>query len=180
MHSDQTSLFGKTSQEFSRRPTTLSAASWRDLSALMTPSHRQQDGKVRVWFLDPSEQQHGASWMPNISAWPNAARVCSLSSVLETAPIPQRYYLSSKACAGIIRRAEKRGKMLPEPLARALKAVADSEPTSTLGGGRSTVPALTSSARGISRPGESRGQDPVIPVFWRKPNGGGNRSSDGG
>lgn len=92
---------GKMSQEFSQRTTTLSAASWRDLSELMRPSHRQQDGQVRVWLLDPSEQQHGASWMPNISAWPNDARVCSLSSVLEIAPIPQKYYLSSKACAGI-------------------------------------------------------------------------------
>jgi site-specific DNA-cytosine methylase len=52
----------------------------------------------------------GASWMPNISAWPNDASVCSLSSVLETGPIPQRYYLSARACAGILRRAEKRGK----------------------------------------------------------------------
>ena len=124
MHSDQGSLFGKMSQEFSQRTIMLSAASWRDLLGLMTPSIRQQDGAVRVWFLDPSEQQRGASWMPNISAWPNDAHVCSLSSVLETAPIPQKYYLSSKACAGILRRAEKRGKELPPQLKAALEEVA--------------------------------------------------------
>lgn len=37
-----------------------------------------------------------------------------------------------------------------------------------LGGGASTVGALTSSGRGVSRTGESRGQDPVIPVFRRQ------------
>lgn len=124
MSSDQGSLFGKMSQEFCRRTITLSAASWRGLSELMRPSHRQQDGKVRVWFLDPSEQQRGVSWMPNISAWPNDAHVCSLSSVLETAPIPQKYYLSSKACEGILRRAERRGKVLPPALASVLEMVA--------------------------------------------------------
>jgi len=54
--------------------------------------------------------------------------VCSLSDILETGDVPQRYYLSAKACAGILRRAEKRGKTLPPQLARALQAVADSEP----------------------------------------------------
>jgi hypothetical protein len=62
--------------------------------------------------------------MPNISAWPNDAAVCSLSQVLETTSIPQRFFLSSTACAGILRRAEKRGKELPEALRLALQAVA--------------------------------------------------------
>jgi hypothetical protein len=44
--------------------------------------------------------------------------------VLETGKLPTRFYLSSKACAGILRRAEKRGKELPEQLQRALEAVA--------------------------------------------------------
>ena len=57
--------------------------------------------------------------------------VCSLSDILETGAVPQKYYLSAKACRGILRRAEKRGKVLPELLMRALKAVADSEPTSS-------------------------------------------------
>jgi hypothetical protein len=50
--------------------------------------------------------------------------VCSLSQTLETGPLPQRFYLSQKACAGILRRAEKRGKELPPMLEEALKAVA--------------------------------------------------------
>ena len=56
--------------------------------------------------------------------------VCSLSDILETGDVPQRYFLSARACAGILRRAAKRGKELPPPLARALKAVADSGRTS--------------------------------------------------
>lgn len=60
--------------------------------------------------------------MPNISDWPNDAVVSSLSQVLVRGSIPQEYFLSSKACAGILRRAEKRGKALPTPLLRALQA----------------------------------------------------------
>ena len=65
----------------------------------------------------------------------NAAVVCSLSDILETGDLPQRFYLTAKACQGILRRAEKRGKVLPPPLARALAAVAASGPTSTATGG---------------------------------------------
>jgi hypothetical protein len=50
--------------------------------------------------------------------------VCSLSDILETGDVPQRYFLSAKACSGILRRAAKRGKGLPQPLLEALKAVA--------------------------------------------------------
>ena len=51
--------------------------------------------------------------------------VCSLSDVLETGDVPRRYYLSARACAGILRRAEKRGKELPTALRQALQAVAE-------------------------------------------------------
>jgi hypothetical protein len=82
-------------------------------------------GAVSVWLLDPSEQHAGESLMPNISAWPNDASACSLSSVLETGLIPEKYYLSGKACDGILRRAERRGKALPAALRDALVAVAN-------------------------------------------------------
>ena len=51
---------------------------------------------------------------------------CSLSKVLETGELPQRFYLSAKACAGILRRATKRGKALPPMLEKALRQAADS------------------------------------------------------
>ncbi len=57
--------------------------------------------------------------------------VCSLSGILEASDLPRRYYLTPKACAGIIRRAEKRGKELPEQLMRALESVAHRKATAT-------------------------------------------------
>ena len=64
------------------------------------------------------------------SEWPSDASVCSLSDVLETGDVPQRFFLTERACQGILRRAEKRGKSLPPSLRAALEAVA-SAPTST-------------------------------------------------
>ena len=62
----------------------------------------------------------------------SGAVACLLSDILETGDVRPKYYLSAKACAGILRRAEARGKVLPLPLARALKAVVDSEQISTV------------------------------------------------
>ena len=62
----------------------------------------------------------------------NDAVESSLSDILETGEVPQRYFLSQKACRGIIRRAAKRGRTLPEPLRLALAEVADSEPISSV------------------------------------------------
>ena len=69
-------------------------------------------------------------WTLNSLAYPSAAVVCSLSAVLETGAVPQRFYLSAKACRGILRRAEKREKTLPERLMQALAEVAarDNQP----------------------------------------------------
>jgi hypothetical protein len=83
------------------------------------------DGPTRVWFPDHGRGPRGAFSTLNISDWPNEGGVCSLSQILETGPIPQRYYLSAKACAGILRRAEKRGKALPELLRLALESASE-------------------------------------------------------
>jgi hypothetical protein len=94
------------------------------------PCPEGEDGPTRVWLTDHGRGPRGGFSTLNISAWPNDASVCSLSRILETGPIPPKYYLSPKACAGILRRAEKRGKELPPLLKQALVAVADS-PTIT-------------------------------------------------
>ena len=67
----------------------------------------------------------------NMCEWPGTNEpslsdgdVCSLSDILETTAVPSRYYLTAKACLGILRRAGKRGKELPPMLHRALSAVA--------------------------------------------------------
>jgi hypothetical protein len=63
-------------------------------------------------------------WTLSISEYPSDGAASSLSDILETGELPQRYYLSATACRGILRRAEKRGKDLPEALRLALLAVA--------------------------------------------------------
>ncbi len=116
---------GKTSQESSVPRTTRLAASLLGLPVKSThSSHQGANGRTLVLCLDPRGQSAGASSTPNISEWPNAAAVCSLSQVLERGSIPARFYLSPKACAGILRRSDKRGKELPTPLHHALTAVA--------------------------------------------------------
>ncbi len=82
--------------------------------------------------LEPSSEGWGNSGMGsptafltlNTSEFHSAAVACSLSDVLETGDVPQRYFLSARACVGILRRAEKRGKELPAPLKAALESVA--------------------------------------------------------
>jgi hypothetical protein len=46
---------------------------------------------------------------------------------LEVGTLPPRFFLSPKACAGILRRAERRGKQLPPMLEQALRQAAQSE-----------------------------------------------------
>ena len=71
-------------------------------------------------FLTLSLCEWTATGVPS----PSDDSVCSLSDVLETGEVPQRYFLSARACAGILRRAEKRGKSPPPFLRAALEAVA--------------------------------------------------------
>ena len=61
----------------------------------------------------------------NSSEWRSGAVVCSLSDTLETSDVPQRFYLSPTACAGILSRAKKSGKNLPEKLNKVLASVAN-------------------------------------------------------
>jgi hypothetical protein len=76
----------------------------------------------------------GGCWTLNMCEWTDTlvpshseGSVCSLSDVLEeTQLVPPRFYLSRKACEGILRRAERRGKELPPMLLEALRSVARS------------------------------------------------------
>jgi len=82
-------------------------------------------------FKNSGMASPGACWTLSTSEWtafpeqsPNDAGVSSLSDILqETSDVPQQFFLSPKACAGIIRRAAGRGKKLPEPLGEALRQV---------------------------------------------------------
>jgi hypothetical protein len=59
----------------------------------------------------------------SFSESPNVAEECSLSDVLES-HVPRRFFLSPRAAAGILRRAEKRGRTLPSRLQAALESLA--------------------------------------------------------
>jgi len=74
-------------------------------------------GPTECWTLNGAE--HNGILAPSRSA----GDVSSLSDVLETGPLQQRFSLSAKACAGILRRAERRGKQLPPMLQAALEQV---------------------------------------------------------
>lgn len=124
-------------------------------------------------FLTLSSVEHCAFPEP----FPSDGDVCSLSDILETGDLPQRYYLTAKACAGILRRAERRGKDLPPQLARALQAVLDSGPQGTgvqeghayTLEARNKVQAVAHTLRGegfdASEDGTGRGT-PIVPVAF--------------
>ena len=68
----------------------------------------------------------GEYWTLNFGVCPKEEIESSLSQILE-ATVPEKYYLSPKACGGIIARAEKRGKELPVILKQALMIQAAGE-----------------------------------------------------
>ena len=55
--------------------------------------------------------------------------VATLSEILEVGNVPPRFSLSERACAGILRRAERRGKCLPPMLKAALEQAASQATT---------------------------------------------------
>ena len=78
------------------------------------------------WENAGSVVSPGRYWTASTSESRNAADACSLSAVLQH-EVSSRYFLSAKAAAGILRRAEKRGKTLPQVLAEALRSLATNQ-----------------------------------------------------
>lgn len=67
----------------------------------------------------------------SISESPKDGAVCFLSAVLQS-QVSSKYFLSPKAAAGILRRAEKRGRTLPDTLQQKLTALAMTEEAKSL------------------------------------------------
>ena len=75
---------------------------------------------------------HGECWTLNMSEWTDSLvpflkedSVCSLSDILvPMSDVPQKYYLSPVACSGLLRRAETRGRALPDVLRQVLVVLA--------------------------------------------------------
>ena len=123
----QLSLFGKTYPEHSV-PTEekISEPCWKNLPALNSQTFQFLD--LRVVLADGAKPEQspetdglwlGDSLTLNIGEFPNAERESLLSWILED-NVPQKYYLSARACQGILTRASRRGKPLPELLEQAL------------------------------------------------------------
>jgi hypothetical protein len=124
----QESLFGRTSPEPTQatKVKISGPSSKRSAPSKKKPPMfldlRQVNGILPV----PSWEMDGASLgelsMLNTGECPSVARESTLSQILE-ANAPEKYYLSKKACEGILRRAERRGKELPTMLKEALEEV---------------------------------------------------------
>lgn len=122
----QLSLFGKTYQEpFPATTERTSGQSWKNLPAwsnqtlLFLDLRGGADGAKLEQSLETDGLWRGDSWTVNISEWPSAESVSLLSSTLEV-NAPEKYYLSARACQGILTRASRRGKKLPDLLQTAL------------------------------------------------------------
>ena len=76
-------------------------------------AYMQMNAADGVWLGAYSTHSFGES--------PSVAAESHLSQILEVSP-HQKYSLSAKACQGILNRANKRGKKLPELLEKALLA----------------------------------------------------------
>lgn len=95
------------------------------------PSGRGADGAK----LEQSQETDGAllgdSSTLNIGESPSVESESLLSQILED-NVPQKYYLSARACQGILTRASRRGKQLPDILRQALLDVIEQAKKSSM------------------------------------------------
>lgn len=124
---DQDTWYGKT------YPVPCQATKETTLRQSSKKSSKSQSRKLPIFKCLNTDGLHGGAtamweddgvWLiesttHNGTESPNAAVESRLSQILEEAP-PTKYYLSPAACLGILRRAERRGKDLPEQLKLAL------------------------------------------------------------
>ena len=132
---DQVSLFdqdtsaGKTSWAYSaqvRRTGRISGLSWSQLLDYIAPPYQFLDltpgaGNLLGQFeWEMRSALHGGAFLRNTGPSPRDATESCLSQILEDHP-PKKYYLTTAACLGILRRAKERGKPWPKALDTALR-----------------------------------------------------------
>ena len=132
---DQVSLFdqdtsaGRTSWAYSaqeRRTGRISGLSWSQLLDYIAPPYQFLDltpgaGNLLGQFeWEMRSALHGGAFLRNTGPSPRDATESCLSQILEDHP-PKKYYLTTAACLGILRRAKERGKPLPKALDTALR-----------------------------------------------------------
>lgn len=142
----QLSLFGKTSPEH-LVPTEekISEPCWKNLPAWNNQMFQFLDLRGGADGAKPGQSPEtdglwlGDSLTLNIGESPREESASLLSLILED-NAPQKYYLSARACQGILTRASRRGKPLPEVLRQALLDV--------IGGGKSYTLKIRSGCAG--------------------------------
>ena len=142
----QLSLFGRTCQELSvQTAEKISEPCWKNLPALNSQTLLFLDLRGGADGAKPEQSPEtdgallGDSSTLNIGESPSVENVSLLSQILED-NVPQKYCLSVQACQGILTRASRRGKPLPEVLRQALLDV--------IGGGNSYTLKIRSGCSG--------------------------------
>lgn len=123
----QLSLFGKMFPERSvQTAEKTSAPCWKNLPAWKNQTLQfldlrggEADGAKPEQLPEMDGPWLGDSLTLNIGESPSAESVSLLSWILQD-NVPEKYYLSAKACRGILTRASRRGKALPDLLKTAL------------------------------------------------------------
>ena len=105
----------RTSASSSKRSSVLKSVMFQSLD--LTPGAGNLLGESYWELISP---WRGDALTLNTGVSPREEKESSLSQILQVNP-PSKYYLTRKACLGILRRAFERGKGLPPPLKRALE-----------------------------------------------------------
>ena len=109
-----------------RRTGRISGLSWSQLLDYIAPPYQFLDltpgaGNLLGQFeWEMRSALHGGAFLRNTGPSPRDATESCLSQILEDHP-PKKYYLTTAACLGILRRAKERGKPLPKALDTALR-----------------------------------------------------------
>lgn len=103
-----------------------SGASWKNLLTFQSQKfqfldllEKTENGQNLAQFPVMDGLSRGDCSMLVVGAYPSVERESRLSWILE-GNVPQKYYLSARACQGILNRASRRGKALPDLLKNAL------------------------------------------------------------
>ena len=124
MEKSQDTSFGKTSVGRSRQTKAQTSKPCLKKSATsktkLLLSLNLKSGQTQDESWQMTSRLLGECWMPSIGEFPNEENASSLSQILEE-NVPAKYYLSQRACLGILRRASERGKELPIILKTALE-----------------------------------------------------------
>lgn len=122
----QGSLFGKTYLEPSAAMTekiseqSYKRSSGSSIRPRLCLDLRKEDGHNQGLYSLIHGVWDGDAWTPNTGESPKEEIESSLSQILLQEPVQKKYYLSEKACKGILRRSLIRGKTLPRVLENAL------------------------------------------------------------